>query len=183
MRTEKKRSWQFLSFFVNKLNLWGDGAVKVGKDNCFEEPRQFTDPSGEHELNTESLFDISGTEEAIMAYFDLNSLSRELNQVGRSETDVSLRMTPVLLAEVKQARKDELTHRTYHSRDLLGSLSTKAYLTSRLKELLRSFLFFVQKFKFQIQVRRKTSLWKRLQKLTRKLLPTSLTLWDKSRRQ
>lgn len=126
---------------IDKLNLWGDGAVKVGKGNCFEEPRQFTDPSGEHELNTESLFDISGAEEAIMAYFDFNSLSGELNQVGRSEKDVSLRMTPVLLAEVEQSRKDELNRRTSHNRDLLGSLTTKAYLTSRLTELREEFPF------------------------------------------
>ena len=86
---------------IDKLNLWGDGAVKVGKGNTFEEPMSFADPSSENELNTESLFDISGAEEAIMAYFYFNSLSRELNQVSRLEKDVSLRMTPVLLAEVK----------------------------------------------------------------------------------
>jgi hypothetical protein len=59
---------------IDKLNLWSEGPVLVGKGNVFEEPQQFTDPSGENHLNTESLFHISSEEAAVMAYFELYNL-------------------------------------------------------------------------------------------------------------
>jgi hypothetical protein len=92
-------------------------------------------------LNTESLFDISGAEEAIMAYFEHSGLTGKVNQVSRSEKLVSLRMTPVLLSEVKQAREDERSRRTSKDSKVIASISTKAYLTSRLTDLLEAYPF------------------------------------------
>jgi hypothetical protein len=92
-------------------------------------------------LNTESLFDISGAKEAIMAYFEHSGLTGEVNQVSRSEKLVSLRMTPVLLSEVKQAREDEISRRTSKDSKVIASISTKAYLTSRLTNLLEAYPF------------------------------------------
>jgi hypothetical protein len=59
--------------------------VKVGKEESFEAPQLFTDPSGENKLNTESLFDTSSAEKAIKAYFEHTSLSGEVHQVAQSE--------------------------------------------------------------------------------------------------
>jgi hypothetical protein len=129
---------------IDKLNLWSDGAVKVGKGECFEVPQLFTDPSGENELNTESLFDVSSAEEAIKAYFEHSSLSGEVHQVTRSEKDVSLRMTPILLSEVKQARIDEFKRRTSADSSVLALLTTKVYLASRLSELIDAYPFLAE---------------------------------------
>lgn len=50
-------------------------------------------------------------------------------------------MTPVLLSEVKQARADEISRRTSKDYKVLASISTKAYLVSRLTDLLERFPF------------------------------------------
>jgi hypothetical protein len=126
---------------IDKLNLWSEGPVMVGKGNAFEEPQQFTDPSGENPLNTESLFHVSSAEAASMAYFELFNLQGERHIVSRSEREVSLRMTPVLLDEVKQARADEFTRRTSKDCFALARLATKAYLDSRLRQLLEEYPF------------------------------------------
>jgi hypothetical protein len=120
------------SDLIDKLNLWSEGPVKVGKGNVFTEPQQFTDSSGENGLNTENLFHISSAEAAAMAYFELNNLQSELHIISRSEREVSLWMTPVLLDEVKQAQADELKRRTSKDCFVLAKLATKSYLDSRL---------------------------------------------------
>jgi hypothetical protein len=126
---------------IDKLNLWSEGPVMVGKRDTFEVPQQFTDPSGEFELNTESLFHISSAEDTLKAYFDLYYLQGEVHIVSRSEKEVSLRMTPVLLDEVKQARKEEFARRTSKDCFMLAKLATKAYLDRRLRELLVEYPF------------------------------------------
>jgi hypothetical protein len=50
-------------------------------------------------------------------------------------------MTPVLLDEVKQARADEFTRRTSKDCFALARLATKAYLDSRLRQLLEEYPF------------------------------------------
>jgi hypothetical protein len=77
---------------IGKLNLRSKGPIKVGKgaEVSFKEPQQFTDPSSKFPLNTESLFNISGAKEAIMAYFEHSGLTGEVHQVTRSEKHVSL---------------------------------------------------------------------------------------------
>jgi hypothetical protein len=99
---------------IGKLNLWSEGPIKVGKGAAltFEKPQQFTDYSGEFPLSKGSLFDISGAEEATMAYFEHSGLTGNVNQVSRSKKLALLGMTPVLLSGVKQAREDEIYHRT-----------------------------------------------------------------------
>jgi hypothetical protein len=44
---------------IERLNLWGEGPVLVGKDGAEEEPTCFCDPSGRNNLNTDLLFDVS----------------------------------------------------------------------------------------------------------------------------
>jgi hypothetical protein len=113
---------------LDNLNLWSEGPIKVGKGAHFEAPQSFPDPSGENKLNMESLFDISSAEEAIKAYFEHCSLSGDLHQVTRSEKDVSLRMTPILLREVDQARKDELKVKPQQIAIYLGRSPRKSTL-------------------------------------------------------
>jgi hypothetical protein len=88
-----------------------------------------------NELNVQILFEISRTEKRIMDYFDAYYLSGELNQVVRSEKDVCLKKTPVLLESVKQARNDEIKRQTSTDAKVLEVLCTKEYMESLLRSL------------------------------------------------
>jgi hypothetical protein len=92
---------------IEQWNLWGSGPVLVGLGETLEKPKGFCDPSGKNFLYPNILFDISSAKDTLMAYLEHNHLQEDPNRVHRSEKAVSLRMTPALVEDVKQARLDE----------------------------------------------------------------------------
>jgi hypothetical protein len=125
---------------IEKIGLWkGEDDIYVGSKDTWKAQTILTDPSGENELNVQILFEISQAEKQIMDYFDTYYLSGELNQVARSEKDVSFRKTPVLLESVTQARNDEVTRQTSTEPKTLEALCTKEYMQSELLSLCNQF--------------------------------------------
>jgi hypothetical protein len=113
---------------IDQWNLWGTGPVLVGPGENLEEPKEFCDPSGKNFLYPNILFDISSAKYTLMAYVEHNHLKEDPNRVHRSEKDVSLRMTPALVEDVKQARHDEFEQLTSTDKDKLVALTTVEYL-------------------------------------------------------
>jgi hypothetical protein len=126
---------------IDQWNLWGDGPVLVGKAMDLEPPTRFTDPSGKNALNVNMLFDVSSAEKTLMAYFEYSSLEGAVHKVSRSEKEVSLRMTPATLEDIKQARSDELKRLTSTDTDALMAVTTVAYLKARLQQLLDKYAY------------------------------------------
>jgi hypothetical protein len=113
---------------IDQWNLWGTGPVLVGSGENLEEPKGFCDPSGKNFLYPNILFDISSAKDTLMAYVEHNHLKEDPNRVHHSEKDVSLRMTPALVEDVKQARLDEFERLTSTDKDKLVTLTTVEYL-------------------------------------------------------
>ena len=120
---------------IDQWNLWGTGPVFVGSGENLEEPKGFCDPSGKNPLYPNILFDVSSAQDTLMAYLEHNHLQEDSNTVHRSEKAVSLRMTPALLRDVKQARLDEFERLTSTDKDKLVTLTTVEYLKTQLVQL------------------------------------------------
>jgi hypothetical protein len=120
---------------IDRWNLWGTGPVLVGSGETLEEPKGFCDPSGKNLLYPNLLFDVSSAQDTLMAYLEHNHLQEDPNTVHRSEKAVSLRMTPALLKDVKQARLDEFERLTSTDKEKLATLTTVEYLKTQLVQL------------------------------------------------
>jgi hypothetical protein len=123
---------------IDRWNIWGDRSPLVGKDGETSVPKCFMDPSGQHALNIQLLFDISAAEDTLMEYFSKNHLEDSLDRVQRSEVGehgVSLRKTPALVADIDQARDEEVSRRTSDDFELLIKLCNKPYLKDRINKL------------------------------------------------
>ena len=120
---------------IDQWNLWDTGPVLVRSGENLEEPKGFCDPSGKNSLYPNILFDVLSAQDNLMAYLEQNHLQKDSNTVHRSEKAVSLRMTPALLKDVKQARLDEFERLTSTDKDNLVTLTTVEYLKTQLVQL------------------------------------------------
>lgn len=132
---------------VYKHNYWGQGPVLVGKNEDMRPPRTFTDPSGEHNLNRNLLFDISAAEEALQIVFQECKLSDDPKR--HTEMDSFLRSTPVLLKEVSEERKQELIRLTSTDKGRLKAASTASFLQNRITQLRDAHPFLQEKATFK----------------------------------
>lgn len=126
---------------IDQWNLWGIGPVLVGSGDNLEQPKGFCDPSGKNFLYPNILFDVSSAKDTLMAYVEHNDLKEDANRVHGSEKDASLRMTPALVDDVKQAREDEFEQLTSTNKDTLVKLVTVEYLKTRLIQLRAKYSF------------------------------------------
>lgn len=127
---------------IARWNIWGQGPVLIGKEDSLSEPKCFCDPMGKSALNVQQLFDITAAEQSLMLHFSNNHLEEEPNRVQRSETEgISLRMTPVKVAEIEQMKADELIRMTSTSRAAIGKLANMAFMRDRIKTLRQKYNF------------------------------------------
>ena len=91
---------------IDQWNLWGEGPVLVGSGDTLVVQPQHSVICPARTFCTEHsfryLFSKTNPE---MAYVEHNHLKEDPNRIHRSEKDVSLHMTPVLVEHVKQAQQ------------------------------------------------------------------------------
>jgi hypothetical protein len=121
---------------IERLNVWGEGPVLVGKKGQEEEAQQFIDPMGKQQgLNIDILFDISGGMEQLHEYFETTRLTGDLENLGDAEKAIKLTVTPVKICEMDEQRKVELARLTSTSSSLLENHLTVALMKARLRML------------------------------------------------
>ena len=105
----------------------------------------FTDPSGNNELNTELLFDVSNAMKVLKKYFNTFYLQEDTNRVSRSEKKAPLMNTPILRQNIVQNKKNETEKQTSHTFKILYDLWTKDDALDRLIFLKQKFAGIIDK--------------------------------------
>ena len=119
---------------LSRWNIWGaNGEPRVGSASATTEATSFTNPLGNYPLNTQLLFDITAVDKRLSEYFDHRFIQ------GNDTNAVSLRMTPVKVSDVKDARIAEFTRQTSTDVKELDKVSTKLFLRERLIVLRTAF--------------------------------------------
>lgn len=120
---------------IDRWNLWGKGSVLVGAKGKERIPDYFTDPTGRTALNSDILFEISSAQTTLKNYFDQTYLTGDLDDIGASEKQVSLAMTPIKILELEEEQQQELSRLTSTEYQELVDVTTVSFLKMRLEHL------------------------------------------------
>jgi hypothetical protein len=100
-------------------------------------------------LNVDLLFDISAAEKPLTEYFQHNHLNEETSdRATRSEKHgVSLKATPITVAQINTSQEEEVTRQTSCSALALMKCATVGYMKQRLDALRNRYRYLERKFR------------------------------------